>query len=144
MTVRTYFLYMWYSVNVSFFIISCYFFGFSHDLDTQEFEEFLQKVRQTTYPGAPAGKTLEFIATGVCVYVNQFVCNISWSDVRSKNYWTFMHPIIHITPQGRAKLYLGPLWLHYLQTTRLKTGGQCSQALKIPRNGAFNASNWLF
>ncbi|CAB4026245.1 AP-1 complex-associated regulatory -like, partial [Paramuricea clavata] len=25
-----------------------------HDLDTQEFEEFLQKVRQTTYPGGPA------------------------------------------------------------------------------------------
>ena len=28
----------------------------SHDLDTEEFEEFLQKVRQTTYPGGPVGK----------------------------------------------------------------------------------------
>ena len=36
------------------------FFDFSHDLDTQEFEEFLQKVRQTTYPGGPASKSLTF------------------------------------------------------------------------------------
>lgn len=41
---------------MSYFVFVC-----SHDLDTQEFEEFLQKVRQTTYPGASAGNSLIFI-----------------------------------------------------------------------------------
>ena len=40
---------------------------------------------------------------------------------------------------ARGKLYLGALWLHYFQRTRLRTGGQYSTALKIPLNWALNA-----
>ena len=37
------------------------------------------------------------------------------------------------------KFYSELLRRHYFQTTRLKTGGQCYKALRIPINGAFNA-----
>ena len=38
-----------------------------------------------------------------------------------------------------AKFYSGPLCRHYFQTTRRKTAGQYSKALRISINGAFNA-----
>ena len=91
--------------------------------------------RSALEDGSPHSKLRSAVADWLCCVMSHvlFACrmmlNISTRNRVAK---------VFLKTGSGAKLYLGPLWCHYFQTTRLETGEQYSKALRIALTGALN------